>query len=285
MTKYYLYIDECGDQNLSNFEPTFPIFTLCGILMREDKDVVVREQINSLKRKFWGEKDIVLHSRDIRKCQKGFEILFDLNVKKSFYEDLNKILGQEGLYVIVCCCILKEPYIRQFGKMNDVYSQSLSFLLERVVFCLDNQKGDGEIELHTMVEKRGKKEDKVLAEFYNQMLSKGTYWVSPDRLRAYCKTFNSVPKKANIVGLQLADLVAYPITRHVLNPNEVNFAYDIIKANIYTQDGKQKGLRVFPVETLADDTKKRIIRTDNPFQPGTPQSIIEANSDVLGAKL
>lgn len=193
MAKYYLYIDECGDQNLSNFEPTFPIFTLCGVLLREDKDVLIREQVNSMKNEFWGNKEVILHSRDIRKCQKGFEILFDLNVKRQFYECLNNILGQNGVYVIVCCCIMKEPYIRQFGRMNDVYSQSLSFLLERVVFCLDDQ--NEEIELHTMVEKRGKREDKILEDFYNQMLNKGTYWVTPDRLRAYCKTFNSVPKK------------------------------------------------------------------------------------------
>lgn len=36
--KYYLYIDECGDQNLENFNPEFPIFTLCGVLVsRENK--------------------------------------------------------------------------------------------------------------------------------------------------------------------------------------------------------------------------------------------------------
>lgn len=33
---YHLYIDECGDQNLEAFSPTFPIFTLCGILVRDD---------------------------------------------------------------------------------------------------------------------------------------------------------------------------------------------------------------------------------------------------------
>ena len=32
-TKYYLYIDECGDQNLENFNPNFPVFTLCGVLV------------------------------------------------------------------------------------------------------------------------------------------------------------------------------------------------------------------------------------------------------------
>ena len=36
-THYHLYIDECGDQNLNSFSPTFPIFTLCGVLVRDDK--------------------------------------------------------------------------------------------------------------------------------------------------------------------------------------------------------------------------------------------------------
>ena len=33
--KYYLYVDECGDQNLANFDTNFPIFTLCGIIVSE----------------------------------------------------------------------------------------------------------------------------------------------------------------------------------------------------------------------------------------------------------
>ena len=31
--KYILYLDECGDQNLASFDPQFPIFTLCGIVV------------------------------------------------------------------------------------------------------------------------------------------------------------------------------------------------------------------------------------------------------------
>lgn len=119
MTKhYFLYIDECGDQNLESFSPTFPIFTLCGILVAEEKVELLNQQVRNLKKKFWGEKDIILHSRDIRKCQNGFEILFDLTIKQQFYEAINQILAQNDVYVIVSCSILKEPYIRQFGKQT-----------------------------------------------------------------------------------------------------------------------------------------------------------------------
>ena len=57
--------------------------------------------------------------------------MFDLQIKERFYNRINEILGQTGVYTIVCCSILKEPYIRQYGKLNDVYAQSLSFLIER----------------------------------------------------------------------------------------------------------------------------------------------------------
>ena len=94
--KYYLYIDECGDQNLANFDEKFPIFTLCGIVVADDKKEWLEEQIQLLKQDFWGNQFTILHSRDIRKCQKGFEILFDIEVKKRFYERVNAILGTKG---------------------------------------------------------------------------------------------------------------------------------------------------------------------------------------------
>lgn len=243
--KYYLYIDECGDNNLKNFDEQFPIFTLCGVVVREDKREWLEQEVHALKEEFWGNQYTILHSRDIRKCQRGFEILFDLEVKKHFYERVNKILGTSGVYIIVACAILKEPYIRNYGRLNDVYAQSLSFVLERAVFYLDSTS-EKDIELRTVVEQRGKKEDEKLRLFYNQLLDNGTYWVESGRLKQYAKSFALLPKKANVIGLQVADLVAYPITRHILDPNEPNMAYEIIKNNIYAENQKQVGIKIIP---------------------------------------
>ena len=243
---YVLYLDECGDQNLSSFDPQFPIFTLCGVVVSEEQDKLLADRINSLKMDIWNNTNIILHSRDIRKCQNGFEVLFDLDVKKRFLESVNAILGDD-IYIIICCAILKESYIRQYGKLNDVYGLSLSYIMERVVFYLDSV-GKDNIELRTVIERRGKKEDKSLLNYYNQLLDRGTYWVNGERMRRYFKRFDMRWKSENIVGLQVADLVAYPITRHVLNPNGVNLAYDVLKKNIYQVDGKMYGMKVFPKE-------------------------------------
>ena len=244
MEKYYLFLDECGDQNLSNFDPFFPVFTLCGVIMSQKQLDVITEKVEALKQKFWGERKIILHSRDIRKCQNGFEIFFDLNIKQCFYESINQIL-KEKVYVIVCCSILKKDYIRQYGRLNDVYGQSLSYIMERTVFYLDSLAKEN-INLTTIVECRGKKEDKSLLDYYNKVLDRGTYWVKPDRIRRYFKEFEMRRKSEDLVGLQIADLVAYPITRHVLDENAVNLAYDILKDNIYQKNGKLYGMKIFP---------------------------------------
>lgn len=49
--KYYLFIDESGDHNLGNFNPIFPVFTLCGIIISETNYKVFDQQLNDLKEK------------------------------------------------------------------------------------------------------------------------------------------------------------------------------------------------------------------------------------------
>ena len=241
--KYYLFLDECGDQNLANFDPLFPVFTLCGIIMNESDYETTKCKIIEMKRKYWKDKKIILHSRDIRKCEKGFEILFDLDKKKAFYEDINSIM-QESHYTIVSCSILKEPYIRKYGRVGDVYGLSLSFIIERTVFFLDSQKN--KVELYVCAEKRGKKEDAELLRYYNEILDRGTYFVHSSRIKTYFKSFEFKDKRDDVIGLQISDLAAYPITRHVLDEHSVNYSFDIIESKIYTQGRKRHGLKVFP---------------------------------------
>ena len=228
---------------MANFDPSFPVFTLCGIIMRENDYETTERKIIEMKRKYWKEKKIILHSRDIRKCEKGFEILFDLDIKKSFYEDINSVM-KESCYTIIACSILKEPYIRKYGRVGDVYGLSLSYIIERTVFFLDSQ--ENQVELYIYAEKRGKKEDSELLRYYNEVLDRGTYFVDSSRIKTYFKSFEFKDKRDNVVGLQISDLAAYPITRHVLDEHSVNYPFDILEPKIYTQGGKRHGLKVFP---------------------------------------
>lgn len=56
-------------------------------------------------------------------------------------------------------------------------------------------------------------------------------------------------KRENIIGLQVADLCAYPIARHVLNAQEPYIPYQVIANKLYRNNrGKTTGcgLKVFP---------------------------------------
>lgn len=59
-------------------------------------------------------------------------------------------------------------------------------------------------------------------------------------------TFTFKNKKENINGLQLADLVAYPIARYVIEPNRANPAFDVLEPKIYRTNGGLDGLRIYP---------------------------------------
>jgi len=242
--KYYLFIDESGDHGLVNLDPNFPVFLLCGVLLSQDNYTLLRKAINTLKNKLWGDKSVILHSRDIRKCEKEFQILFDLELKSAFYQALNTIISQTK-YRVLASAINKTKYIQKYGKLsNDVYELSLSFIIERAIFCLDEVAGEKQFEI--VIEKRGKKEDKQLAEHFQRLLARGTNYVSAERLKEVNTQITFKDKKENINGLQLADLIAYPMARYVIDQKRANPAFDIFEGKIYRKNTKRYGLKIFP---------------------------------------
>ncbi len=243
--KYKLYIDECGDHNLVTFDKNFPIFTLCGILVPVKNINAFKNDIDKLKKEFWNTTDVVLHSRDIRKCEKHFEILFDCQTKSRFYERLNEVLSNKNIYVIVCCAVLKEECIRLYGNDADIYGTALKYVIQRSIFCVDDVDKEGGI-IDIIVERRGKREDNALIKYYNKLRFSGMHYVCPERLAAHLGNFSFSQKSENVFGLQIADLIAYPISRHVLNPDKPNPAFEVIASNIYTCNEKRLGLKIFP---------------------------------------
>lgn len=243
--KYYFYLDETGDHGLNFVDPNFPIFLLVGFLISEQELVLLDQKINNFKIDFFKTTEIILHSRDIRKCEGVFQILFDLELKKKFYEDLNNIFSQSD-YKLIGAGINKEDFIKKYGKAaKDPYNISLSFIVERLIFCLDNNQNSVEI----IIEKRGKKEDQQLQNHYNSISDRGTYYVKPERLKAKITSFKFCHKKENIIGLQAADLCAYPLARHILNSEEPYIPFKLIEKKIYcSHDGKLDGygLKMFP---------------------------------------
>jgi hypothetical protein len=247
MSKYLLFLDESGDHGLKTIDPSFPIFVLTGLLFSEAGYQEVCQKIDAFKKRFFNKLEVILHRRDMRKYERGFEILFDVDVKQRFYTELNKIL-QEANYKIIASVINKQKHIEQYGKLaDDPYEIALTFVLERILFEADEQRNITGI--HVTIEGRGKKEDALLAKRYNEILYRGTGQIESQRLLLiYDQELEVRLKRDNDCGLQLADLCAYPIARYFMNNNEPNPAYDSIKGKI--RRGPKGvigyGIKIFP---------------------------------------
>jgi hypothetical protein len=240
----YLFIDESGDHGLSQINSDFPVFVLCGILIDQNNYETLNKSFNALKKTIWGGKNVIFHSRDIRKCDREFQVLFDLELKRKFYAELNFII-QKNYYSIIASAIRKDKFIEKFGKLqDDVYEIALSFIIEQTIISLnDNFKSKN---LNILIEKRGRREDKRLDDHFQKIMGKGTGKISPEELNLYEISFNFRDKKENINGLQLADLLAYPIARFIIDPNTANPSFDVFASKIYQSNKSLDGLRIFP---------------------------------------
>lgn len=241
--KYFFFLDETGNHGLSFVDPHFPYFLLCGCLFSEEEKEKMENSMNAIKKKFFGNTDVIFHSRDIRKCEKEFQILFNPSLKKDFYEDINSMIETLD-FTIIAAAIEKEQYIKKYGKTADnPYSISLSFLLERLIFCLDEKEAMG---VNLFVESRGKKEDKELLEHFNKIKDIGTFYVSAIRMQSKIFHCHFRVKQKNDNGIQIADLCAYPLVRGLIEPNREYPPLNILQEKIYAKNGKAYGLKVFP---------------------------------------
>lgn len=244
--KYHFFLDETGDHGLGFVDKNFPLFLLAGCLFKESAYQQTSKAINELKEEFFGTTEVILHSRDIRKCDGAFQILFDLDLKKRFYERLNGIISESD-FTIIAVAIDKEKHIKKYGKgASNPYSICLSYILERLIFCTDK---NGENKVVITIEKRGKREDAQLLSHYNSMIDGGTYHVSSDRFKQRIEDFVMRLKRDNDIGLQIADLCAYPLARHVLNAKEPYIPFKVIEDKL-RKDVSGKiggyGLKIFP---------------------------------------
>lgn len=239
-----LFLDETGDHGLNNIDPNFPLFLLCGCLFEEADLDEFQKRMNAIKTKYWGTEDVIFHSRDIRKCEGPFTNLFDLTIKESFFNELNEVMDSSK-FIIITAAINKEEHLKKYaGQAQDPYDVSLSFIMERLVYYTDDFQAPPIA--HLVFEKRGKKEDSGLLAHFNSIRDKGTFYVNADRMKKRISGCEFLTKAQNIIGLQCADLCAYPLARSLILKGQPSKAAEILQKKIYNKGGKVYGMKVFP---------------------------------------
>jgi hypothetical protein len=223
---YVAFVDESGDHNLTSINPEFPLFVLAFCILRKDDYATqVAPALKILKFNTFGHDLSVLHSRDIRKQQGDFSVLRDPVRRSAFLSGMSAVIA-EAPFTLCVTAIDKKKLKERYGDPRNPYHLSLQFCLERTYRFLSAQGQQGK-QTHIIAESRGKAEDMDLAFQFRRIIGENGDWNHSFELRFAAKACNSI-------GLQLADLAAHPVARHVLEPSQPNRAFEIVEKKLMT---------------------------------------------------
>lgn len=213
-----MFLDESGDHSLleDKIDKSYPMFVLVGCIFDLDYySKVVEPEINRLKVKYFNDSSIILRSYDIRKQKNSFASLVDKKKRDLFLNDLDKILSSLQ-FTVIAAAINKFKLIKTYSSPANPYHLCFQFILERAIMFLG--RNNDSIILRT--ESRETHNDKLLAAVYENFRMKGNKFIKPEEVRNKFTDLSFNQKTQNVIGHQIADLVAYPIGRWVLDKDK-----------------------------------------------------------------
>jgi len=214
-----LYIDEVGNSDLkgASADPNVRYLALTGVMTRCDlHDRRLTPALENLKRHFpttASAPPLNFHRRDIMRREGPFAALRDPAVLERFNDELADFVKVQP-YLVTTVQIDKKQHMDLYGVWQyDPYHYCLRCLIERYVLYLNRHDLQGDV----VIEPRFKKADKRLKTSFERIYNHGTEHLPPEVIqrRLLSKDIGFFDKRANVAGLQLADLLAHPSARHM----------------------------------------------------------------------
>jgi hypothetical protein len=263
MPSYTLYLDESGDHGLIPFNPDYPVFVLCGLLVEDATYTrTIVPALDAFKVEHFGTANLQFHYRSFVQSAGAFRKLADREVAWSFEKALAGLIRSLDVTAF-CSAIRKAEYLARYGPTRpvdeylptDLYLMAFDFLLERVVKCLEER---GASQGRLIAEARGRREDRLLEAEYAELLAHGTQFVSGERFRsALAGEMHFEQKRAALAGLELADICAAPTGAKVLKSEALSPIWDSLASKIWVGSGPRDegnvGLKCFPRDSRLDD--------------------------------
>jgi len=236
--RYRLYLDESGDHTYNLLdEPSHRYLALLGVWFRQaDHYVAFADNLERFKRGIFGprpDKPVILHRSDIINRKGAFGVLCNAEVRQRFDVELLEVIGS-AVFRMVCVVIDKRTHSEKYTSPFHPYHYCLAAMLDRYSGWLDYRNAVGDV----MAESRGDEEDLQLMQAYRRVYESGTLMFGHEHHQRVLtsKEIKVRRKAANIAGLQLADLIAYPVKQaclleegRIADPGDV-FGKEVLKA-------------------------------------------------------
>lgn len=219
MKRYRLYIDESGDHTYGQIDNmSYRYLCLLGLVVEVEKyRAEFYPDLEKLKQVHFPhnpDEPIILHRKELRDRTGPFWRLKEPRNQISFNTELLQFLSKQD-YTIIGVTIDKKSHIERYDKAAyHPYHYCLVALMERYCGYLNFYNAQGDV----LAESRGRTEDGELKASYTELLKTGTQFraVTFFTNALTSKEIKLKPKMANIAGLQIADLLAYPVKQEIL---------------------------------------------------------------------
>ncbi len=234
--EYRLYIDEVGNADLgASQDPNHRYLSLTGIIFSiSDIRSHVKKDLEDLKREIFRpdpDEPFILHRKELSRQKYPFNVLQDPIVKHRFDEGIISLITKWD-YTVITVTIDKLMHLNKYATWQvNPYHYCLRIMLERYVKWLATAQSCGDV----MAEARGGKEDRMLNSSFEKLICIGTNYMHPQAFqrRITSKKLKLKPKKDNVSGLQIADLLAHPSYRAMKMMVEGNPLPDDFGTKIY----------------------------------------------------
>ncbi|HJP90661.1 MAG TPA: DUF3800 domain-containing protein [Pyrinomonadaceae bacterium] len=216
--QYRLYIDESGDHTYKKLDDLgHRYLALLGVWFEQQEAYLnFVHDLEQFKDSLFSERPdnpVILHRTDIINRRGAFGVLCDEDTRGKFDEGLLELITNAN-FKMVCVLLDKQTHQQQYSDPFHPYHYCLAVMLERYAGWLIYKNAMGDV----MAESRGGEEDLQLKQAYRRAYESGTMHFDHEKFHSALssKDIKIKPKAANIAGLQLADVLAYPVRQAIL---------------------------------------------------------------------
>ncbi len=178
-----------------------------------------------LKFKWFGYDLQVLHGHRIRQTGRPFEFLIDATKRQGFQSDLSGAI-QRSKFSVVASVIDKRMFVGQVQPVLNPYVVALGYCMDEL-WKLLKARNQQDRTTRIVMESRSKRQDTEVRTAFRRIRHGLARWDAMEGLELVL-----VAKRLNSIGLQVADLAAYPIGRHILAPAQFNRAWEIVSPKL-----------------------------------------------------
>jgi len=260
--RYRLYIDETGDSafnRLSN--PIHRYFGLLGVWLEQNADAKFTQNLKTFKESIFHETSmpVAFHRKDIINKKGAFGILREAEINQKFNYGLLNLLSNSE-FRLICVLIDKKFLWEQYSNPADPYHYCLRAMLDRYCQWLKCRNAVGDV----MAEARGKQFDRLLELEYKRFFEENIAYGHEQKRVLTSSSIKFSRKTDHQAGVELADILAYPIkqnmliTAELIEESDPNFSDMLIRAikGKYHKNERTEEINGYGLVWIPKDVKK-----------------------------